>query len=79
MIRIAITQAAYEAIAATLPLGSVGYEAQRTDKGERLIWLEERWLDKLKAMRGPGDSYSGVILRTAEIEASRPGRRRGRR
>ena len=49
MIRIAITQAAYEAIAATLPLGSVGYEAQRTDKGERLIWLEERWVKKLSA------------------------------
>jgi hypothetical protein len=27
MIRIAITQAAFEAIARTLPLGSVGYEA----------------------------------------------------
>jgi hypothetical protein len=27
MIRIAITEAAYEAIAATLPLGSVGFEA----------------------------------------------------
>ena len=79
MIRISITQAAYGAIAATRPVGTVGYEAQVNEKGERLIWLEERWLDKLKAMRGPGDSYSGVILRTAEIEASRPGRRRGRR
>jgi hypothetical protein len=29
MIRIAITAEAYEAIAATLPLGSVGYEAHR--------------------------------------------------
>ncbi len=28
MIRIAITEAAFEAVAATLPLGSVGYEAQ---------------------------------------------------
>ena len=33
MIRIAIT-AAYEAIKATLSLGSVGYEAKRTDQGE---------------------------------------------
>ena len=31
MIRIAITAAAYEANPATLPLGSVGYEANRTD------------------------------------------------
>jgi hypothetical protein len=79
MIRIAITVEAYEAIAATMPLGSVGYEAQRTEKGEVHIWLEERWLGKLKAMRQSGAGYSEVILRTAEIEASRPGRRRGRR
>jgi hypothetical protein len=65
MIRIVITVAAYEAIAATLPLGNVGYETERTEKGEVFIWLEERWLDKLKAMRGPGESYSDVILRLA--------------
>jgi len=40
MIRIAITPAAFAAIAATLPLGSVGYEPQTNAKGERLIWLE---------------------------------------
>jgi hypothetical protein len=40
MIRIAISPAAFDAIAATLPLGSVGYEAQANAKGERLIWLE---------------------------------------
>jgi hypothetical protein len=39
MIRIAITEAAFEAIARTLPLGSVGYEAE-ANGGERLIWLE---------------------------------------
>ena len=38
--RIAITQAAYDAICATLPLGSVGYENKVNEKGERLIWLE---------------------------------------
>jgi hypothetical protein len=42
MIRIAITQAAFDAIAATMPLGSVGYEAERTDKGEVYIWLGRR-------------------------------------
>jgi hypothetical protein len=41
MIRIAISQAAFEAVAATMPLGSVGYEAERTDKGEVFIWLDE--------------------------------------
>ena len=33
MIRIAITVEAFEAIAATIPLGSVGYEAQRHRDG----------------------------------------------
>jgi hypothetical protein len=37
MVGIAITQAAYEATCATLPLGSVGYEAELDEKGERLI------------------------------------------
>jgi hypothetical protein len=31
------------------------------------IWLEHRWLDKLTAMRQPGESYSDVILRLAAI------------
>jgi hypothetical protein len=37
MIRIAISRAAFEAIARTLPLGSVGFEAELDEKGERLI------------------------------------------
>jgi hypothetical protein len=28
--------------------------------------LEARWIDKLMAMRGPGESYSDVILRIVE-------------
>jgi hypothetical protein len=56
MIRIAIAQAAFEAIAATLPLGNVGYEAQRTEKGEVFIWLEERWINKLRFLRDPGET-----------------------
>ena len=40
MVRIAISQAAFEAIAATLPLGSVGFENATNERGERLIWLE---------------------------------------
>jgi hypothetical protein len=65
MIRIAITEAAYEAIARTLPLGSVGYEAKRTEQGEVLIWLERRALDRLDALRQHGEGYSDVILRMA--------------
>jgi hypothetical protein len=70
MIRIAITAKAFDAIAATLPLGSVGYEAQPNEKGERLVWLEAAVVDKLGAMRAPGESVSDVIMRLVEIEAS---------
>jgi hypothetical protein len=35
MIRIAISQAAFDAIAATLLLGSVGYENATNERGER--------------------------------------------
>jgi hypothetical protein len=68
MIRIAITQAAYDTISATLPLGSVGYEAEANERGERLIWLEAAMVDRIGAMRGPGESYSDVILRIAGRE-----------
>jgi hypothetical protein len=65
MIRIAITQAAFDAIARTLP-GNVGYENAVNEKGERLIRLERRMLDKLNSHRRPGESYSEVILRLVE-------------
>lgn len=68
MIRISITQAAFEAIAATMPLGSVSYEAEVGGNGERLIWLPATVLARLKALRGPGESYSTVILRVAAGE-----------
>jgi hypothetical protein len=43
----------------------VNYEAKTDAKSERLIWLEWRWADTLDALRGPGESYSDVILRLA--------------
>ena len=63
VIKIAITQAAFEAISATLPFGTCGYENEVDEKGERYIWLAPNVVDRLKAMRGPGGSYSDVILR----------------
>jgi hypothetical protein len=66
MVRIAITQAAYEAIRATLPLGSVAVEPYFSVKGERTVWLEPHVVDRLSAMRGPAESYSDVILRLVE-------------
>jgi hypothetical protein len=69
MIRIAISQAAFEAIAATLPFGSTGYENKLDENGNRLIWIERRMLDKLNSHRRPGESYSDVTLRVAAEDA----------
>ena len=49
MIRISISQAAFEAIARTLPLGTVSFENKITENGDRLIWLEPRVVDRLRA------------------------------
>jgi hypothetical protein len=65
LVRIAISVEAFEAIARTLPLGSVGYENKIDEHGQRLIWLDRAVVDRLRAMRGPGESYSDVILRLA--------------
>jgi hypothetical protein len=70
MVRIAISVEAFEAIARTLPLGSVGYENKVKERGERLIWLEPSVVDRLRAMRGPGESYSDVIFRLVELTPS---------
>jgi hypothetical protein len=64
LIRIAITQAAFDAIVRALP-GSVGYENAVNEKGQRLIWLDRAVVDRFKALRGPGESYSDVIMRLA--------------
>ena len=65
MIRLAISAAAYAAIAATLP-GSVGVEAQRAPNGDYFIWLNPAVVNRLAAMRGPGESSGDVILRLAK-------------
>ncbi len=52
-----------EAIERTLALGAVAAEPQLNEKGERLIWVEPRWVDKLNSIRRPGESYSEAIIR----------------
>jgi predicted CopG family antitoxin len=37
--------------------------------GERQIWIEEVWVNRLAALRQFGESYSDVILRLIEQEA----------
>ena len=63
MISISITPEAFEAIRATLPHGdaapSTGLDGLIT------IWLDRQFVDLLGLMRGPGESYSDVILRLA--------------
>ena len=65
MIKIAISEAAFDAIATTLPLGSVGYENEVNERGERLIWLDPAVVSRLRAMRVHGESFRDVILRLA--------------
>jgi hypothetical protein len=64
MVRIAITQEAFEANARTPPFGGVGYEVEAIE-GQRYILLDRAVVDRLGVMRGPGESYSDVILRLA--------------
>ena len=52
MVRIAISQAAFDAIYATLPLGSVSFENKTNQNGERLIWLERSVVDRLRFLAG---------------------------
>ena len=78
MIRIAITPAAFEAVAATLPLGSVGYENEVGERGERYVWLEPNVVNRLRALRGRGESYSDVIKRLAGSGEPRQGQKPGR-
>ena len=71
MIRISITSAAFEAIAATLLLGSVGFERDVGANGERQVWLATTVVNRLTTLLGPGESYSDAILRLVELEAKR--------
>jgi hypothetical protein len=63
MIRIAITGAAFEAIAATLPLGSLGFESATNEKSERLIWLEPNVVDSPQ-----GHARAGRVLQRHDPE-----------
>ena len=70
MIRLALTEVAYNAIASTLPKGSARWPMQR-DHGLCFIQVEAAVVDRMRAMRRPGEDYSDVILRLVKIEAER--------
>ena len=54
MVRIAISAEAFEAIARTLPVGSVGFENKTDEQGNRLIWLGRAVVDQLRSLRRSG-------------------------
>ena len=45
--------------------GSKAFESATNENGERLIWLEHAVINRLNHLRGPGESYSDVILKLA--------------
>ena len=54
MVRTVISVEAFEAIARTLPVGSVGYENEANERGEKLISLDRAVIDWLRSLRGAG-------------------------
>ena len=44
----------------------VGVEQQRAPNGDYYIWVNHEYVDRLRAIRGPGESDSHLILRLAE-------------
>ena len=76
MIRIAITEAAFEAIARTLPADRAA-GAERSISGKYLVWIEKAVHGQLEGLRRPDECLSDVILRLVEIEpAAKPKRAR---
>jgi hypothetical protein len=60
-------QEAYDAIVATLQRDAVARRPIGKAKGEYLIHLDAKTVDRLTALRHPGESYSDVIVRLAEL------------
>ena len=71
MIRVALTDSVYDAISSTLPKGSARWPMQR-DSGKCFIQVEAAVIDRMRAMRRLGESYSHVLLRLVELETSNP-------
>jgi hypothetical protein len=70
VVTISISAAALDAIEATLPENR---EADRRPdgKGAYFVTLRRDVIDKLNYLRGPGESYSDVILRLAKTASKR--------
>ena len=68
MIRLVLTEGAYDVIASRLPKGSARWPMQR-DHGRCFIQVEAAVVDRMRTMRRPNEDYSDVILRLIESEA----------
>ena len=68
MIRIHVSAAAYQAIAAGVPEDS-RWPALRSSQGGFFLWLDKATVNQLKAARGPSEGFSETILRLASVEA----------
>jgi hypothetical protein len=80
MVRIAITVEAFEAIARTLPLGSVAVDPETNERGERYVWLDHAVVTvssharagRELQRRDPAGGGSDLIGRPPFGRASRP-------
>jgi hypothetical protein len=77
MIGITVTVEAYAAIKTTLPAGTRTWPTSPADQGDVIICLDQETVDRFGAMRGPGETYSDVILRLAGLTSPRLTRNRG--
>jgi hypothetical protein len=68
MIRIEISAAAYQALAGGRDPHRL-LEPHRSPEGGFYLWLTRPVLDRFNHARGPGESYSDVILRMSLEDA----------
>jgi hypothetical protein len=66
MIRIGRHIPPFEAIKATLPVGSAGCEPQRAPNGSYNVWLDARTVSNLDVLRPHGEDYSAAINRRSQ-------------
>jgi hypothetical protein len=69
MIRIEISAAAYAVLCAGVPEHR-RLEAQGSPSSGFYLWLDKVTVNRLKAARGPGESFSDAILRFASEEVA---------
>jgi hypothetical protein len=69
MIRVVLTDAAYDAIASTLPKGAARWPMQR-EQGQCFIQVEAAVVDRMRAMRRPRRELQRSHLAARRIETS---------